>query len=693
MPFSFASGVITVTGGATSGTATSGASTTLTDTGKSWTTNQWAGRHVWIHTGTGAGQWRVVSSNTSNTLTVDRAFTTTPNNTSQYIVGHNFADLLAANNSGSWGVVTSSGNQYRLAARIFIGDGTSGNRGFFGDMNESVTFTSNSISTAAFTGTDYWAYYHIHVRDFSGLTFGNVINEANKVTADGVSVLSEVASTGIAFPVGRTTQNGGIPTNTALVSCVSCKFARTAARTLFYIMSMTGESYVWNCDFDRVELTSGNASVYNINLQGGLYGLSRVSGAFDRAIVAGISGPAVYANPSGEAPGTTFRNLVTRNCTSWFEFNNSPTQDVFMINPDPDARTISNAGAGTARLWEQYEFDLTVRRASDSAALSGARIRLTDSTGAEVLNTTTNASGAISTQTLNRGFYTGTGGSTITSRTPHVMRIRRYGFIPFQLSINATVKQAFNDFRIADAYVAAAEATAGAYTGVALDGVAKTITLSGARTVQELYDYVQWWQVQSGNIQYDVSLTTADGVNYLVATGWTLIGAANLTFGTRRLSGALRFTTVSAYTPNLGTATLTFTTAGVYDFRSASITGTVTLINTSGGSVTVRLPPGVAFTNTGPTITVDNAVSATFTVTNIVAGSRLLIRRTDTQAVLVNEAVAGTSRAYTYTYTADIPVEIVVRKTTGSPAYQQWRTTTTLTASGGAATAGQQLDE
>jgi hypothetical protein len=77
----------------------------------------------------------------------------------------------------------------------------------------------------------------------------------------------------------------------------------------------------------------------------------------------------------------------------------------------------------------------------------------------------------------------------------------------------------------------------------------------------------------------------------------------------------------------------------------------------------------------------------------MVAGSRLLIRRTDTQAVLLNEAIAGTSRAYTYTHTANIPVEIVVRKATGSPAYQEWRTTATLTASGGAVTANQQLDE
>jgi hypothetical protein len=690
MAFAFASGLITVTGGATSGTATSGASTTLTDTGKTWTTNQWAGRHVWIHTGTGAGQVRVVASNTATVLTVDRAWTTTPNNTSQYIVAHNFADIQAANDSGAWGVVTGAGSQYRVNARIQSGDGTSANRGFFGDLTKSITFPSTSLPTFS----DYWSATHINCRDFSAIAFGRVLDETNKTSADGCSFLTEVG--GLNFPVLRSTINGGIPSSpNSTLYVASCKFQKSnnAVRSIFYINAMYGDSVVWNCDFDRIEFTSSNASAYNINIQGGAFGASRVSGAFDRAIIAGISGPAVYANPVGEVAGTTFRNLVTRNCTSWFQFNGNPTQDVFMVNPDPDARTISNAGAGTAKLWEQYEFDLTVRRASNSAAISGARVRLTDSTGAEVLNTTTNASGAISTQTLNRGFYTGTGGNTITARTPHDMRIRRYGFIPFQLAINATVKQAFNDFRAADAYVVASEATAGAYTGVALDGVAKTITLSGARTVQELYDYVQWWQVQSGNVQHDVSLTTADGANYLVATGWALIGVANLTFGTPRISGALRFTTAGAYTPNLGTATLTFTTAGTYDFRSASITGTVTLVNTSGGAVTVQLQPGVAFTNSGPNITVDNAVSATFTVSNIVAGSRLLIRRTDTQAVLVNEVVAGASRAYTYTYTADIPVEIVVRKATGSPAYQQWRTTATLTASGGSVTAGQQLDE
>jgi hypothetical protein len=76
-----------------------------------------------------------------------------------------------------------------------------------------------------------------------------------------------------------------------------------------------------------------------------------------------------------------------------------------------------------------------------------------------------------------------------------------------------------------------------------------------------------------------------------------------------------------------------------------------------------------------------------------VPGSRILLRRTDTLAVLANQTVTGTTFSYTYTHTTDIPVDIVVRNATGSPAYQEWRTTTTLSASNNSQTANQQPDQ
>ena len=69
-----------------SGTATAGTVTTLTDSGQTWTVDAYANMYVWIHSGTGSGQVRLVSSNTSTEITVSSNWDTTPDTTSQYRV-------------------------------------------------------------------------------------------------------------------------------------------------------------------------------------------------------------------------------------------------------------------------------------------------------------------------------------------------------------------------------------------------------------------------------------------------------------------------------------------------------------------------------------------------------------------------------------------------------------------------------
>lgn len=66
-------------------TATAGSATTLTDSGKSWITNQWAGRLLYISAGTGSGQFGVITSNTATVLTFP-TFATPLNSTSVYII-------------------------------------------------------------------------------------------------------------------------------------------------------------------------------------------------------------------------------------------------------------------------------------------------------------------------------------------------------------------------------------------------------------------------------------------------------------------------------------------------------------------------------------------------------------------------------------------------------------------------------
>jgi len=68
------------------GDVTSATETTLTATGAAWTEGEWVNGTVEITSGTGAGQWRVVTANTATQITVDRAWEVEPNGTSEYEV-------------------------------------------------------------------------------------------------------------------------------------------------------------------------------------------------------------------------------------------------------------------------------------------------------------------------------------------------------------------------------------------------------------------------------------------------------------------------------------------------------------------------------------------------------------------------------------------------------------------------------
>lgn len=92
------------------GTATSATATTLVNSGKTWTTNQWANYQVRIVSGTGAGQVRSITSNTGTTLTIP-TWTTTPDATSVYsIEGNDDYLYLMGNNAVTLYRYSISGN-------------------------------------------------------------------------------------------------------------------------------------------------------------------------------------------------------------------------------------------------------------------------------------------------------------------------------------------------------------------------------------------------------------------------------------------------------------------------------------------------------------------------------------------------------------------------------------------------------
>ena len=94
------------------GTASAGAATTLTDSSKSWDVNTWANYQVRIVSGTGAGQIRVITSNTATALTVP-AWTTNPDATSQYVIeGNSDAIYFLGNNAVTMYRYSVTGNTW-----------------------------------------------------------------------------------------------------------------------------------------------------------------------------------------------------------------------------------------------------------------------------------------------------------------------------------------------------------------------------------------------------------------------------------------------------------------------------------------------------------------------------------------------------------------------------------------------------
>lgn len=63
---------------------TSAGNTTVVQMGAGWTVNDFRAQYIWVYSGVGIGQIREIESNTSDTITVTRAWGTNPDNTSLF---------------------------------------------------------------------------------------------------------------------------------------------------------------------------------------------------------------------------------------------------------------------------------------------------------------------------------------------------------------------------------------------------------------------------------------------------------------------------------------------------------------------------------------------------------------------------------------------------------------------------------
>ncbi len=113
------------------GTATAGSASTITlQSGASTSNNFYNGQYITIVGGTGIGQSRVISGYVGGTLvaTVVPNWTTTPDNTSQYILGDSTGNLNS-NTTAIGGVAAAASNLSAAYAGFTVGTATAGASG------------------------------------------------------------------------------------------------------------------------------------------------------------------------------------------------------------------------------------------------------------------------------------------------------------------------------------------------------------------------------------------------------------------------------------------------------------------------------------------------------------------------------------------------------------------------------------
>jgi hypothetical protein len=182
-------------------------------------------------------------------------------------------------------------------------------------------------------------------------------------------------------------------------------------------------------------------------------------------------------------------------------------------------------------------------------------------------------------------------------------------------------------------------------------------------------------------------LLAKDSTVYIGPALWQFNNIKTTETGTLR-TAMVQITPAGTWVIPFNGVNFRFSTAGTYDFRSATLTGTVTLTNTSGGAVTVKVYPGVSYINAGPNITVEESVGIIINLSSIVAGSRYQLYNVTGAAELANTTSATGTEALGFVFTTPFTARLRVMKV----GYRWYETTMAVTASGASVIVSQVVD-
>jgi hypothetical protein len=587
MAITYTGGVVQVAGSKDSGTCSGLIDEyTLNCASKSWTTNAWAGYVVYITGGTGAGQSRVVQLNDGQNLYPRSPFAIPPDNTSTFVLSYRLADAVAA--VGTYVTLTANTTLYACSVPITIISG-----GYFNTYKENLRFSTDGNFLTVATGGFFQA--------------GELVPSGNRGFGGG-EIIYQASSTW-----------AGSRQSTQLWDCFNGKIRLYGAALtlqnprseLTNIMEvwLTGSATSPYPDMQMVDVTL-NELVYT----------AKSGAVINRALChAAPKSGTVSGNPYCNSRIVVYSGAQVKASTSIVHLKTGNWIDVI----DPTTDNVAGAdivwdGNGYPALWGlttssgDASYSLQVSAATGNLYFGSlVKPSISDSSGSPLVATIglMNSAGnpgimtsvannapvfSYAVQTNVSGTYVGCVGSgeglpvlsfayvsnAGISGGAFTLRVRAYGYVfqSFAKTYNWLYRYAENIALPANANTAVTSTVASAYTGISISGTTNTITMTGTRSLQELYDYGQWWACQTANIKYAEPLVAGGNGNFtssynLTINGGTLTGTGTLNLG----SNSLTLTgggTVSPSTPvTYSAGTWTALTFSVVDSSGVSVTG------------------------------------------------------------------------------------------------------------------------
>jgi len=319
----------------------------------------------------------------------------------------NFTDIYNADVAGGWGVWTKQGSkQFYSTACLKIGDGSTAT--WFGDTDAMLEF-ADSMSV-------YWTKFLISGEINSHIILGNLIHEANKITDSGVTLyLGNNGAT-----IGR---NGSLSNIIPDIRFYSCKIYSTAAQ---HNMRLTGKMY--NTDIEAGQLYQCSIDYYNVYFVSGASIFSYPSGTFEMVTIKNSSYP-IYIGSAITGTYTFISPILKGN--TYVVRAESSSSTVNLVNADVDNWVFWWQGGSSSVIYRQYEFDLKVID-KDNTAIQTATVKIWDKDSNLIVNTTTDANGDITTQTITRGYYNQANGNTLQEASPHLIKIEKAGYTTYE---------------------------------------------------------------------------------------------------------------------------------------------------------------------------------------------------------------------------------------------------------------------